>query len=653
MTQQQAEARLSVKRLKDEYAAFKEEAGETVEANEKMSVSLTKALGVIGGVTALKNFATELVNVRGQFQQLEIAFSTMLKSKEKADKLMSELVDIAAKTPFDLQGVASSAKQMIAYGSSAENVGDELVMLGNVAAGVGSQLSEIAYLYGTLRTQGRAYAVDIRQFAGRGIPIYEELAKVLGVTKDEVSGLVKEGKVGFKEVEQAFKNMTSESGIYYNLMQEQSKSLTGQLSNLGDAWDTMLNEIGKDTQGIASAGISGLKGLIENYETVGKILIGLIATYGTYKTALIVVRIAQDTLTARMEFAILVTKAQMIAQKALNTVMKANPYVLVATVLAGLVATMWAFHDSTTASEKAQQKFNEEQKNFANQEEERKKKIEELIRVIQDETETEFSKIKAYEELQRYSPALSSAYTREQLAVLNLAEANKELNKERDKNSYENILKNIQQWEEKIKSLNASLKNAGQGAPLIASQIESAKANLNKWKSALSEYNRLKKETEENSKPVEVKLMEARSNREQIIREYNIARQILQEEQEKIKNFPFATIPIDVQIRFNNAQAALKGIDGTISGLESQREASEKTYQQAYKEAKAVYEAKLKAVEDAKKGTESAYKKAVEELEAAEKSYKSLGGVTGDTLTKQENQAKKDAERQKKEQQTD
>lgn len=651
LTQQQAEARLSVKRLKDEYAAFKEEAGETVEANEKMSVSLTKVLGVIGGVTALKNFATELVNVRGQFQQLEIAFSTMLKSKEKADKLMSELVDIAAKTPFDLQGVASSAKQMIAYGSSAENVGDELVMLGNVAAGVGSQLSEIAYLYGTLRTQGRAYAVDIRQFAGRGIPIYEELAKVLGVTKDEVSGLVKEGKVGFKEVEQAFKNMTSESGIYYNLMQEQPKSLTGQLSNLGDAWDTMLNEIGKDTQGIASAGISGLKGLIENYETVGKILIGLIATYGTYKTALIVVRIAQDTLTARMELAILVTKAQMIAQKALNTVMKANPYVLVATVLAGLVATMWAFHDSTTASEKAQQKFNEEQKNFANLEEERKKKIEELIRVIQDETETEFSKIKAYEELQRYSPALSSAYTREQLAVLNLAEANKELNKERDKNSYENILKNIQQWEEKIKSLNASLKNAGQGAPLIASQIESAKANLNKWKSALSEYNRLKKETEENSKPVEVKLMEARSNREQIIREYNIARQILQEEQEKIKNFPFATIPIDVQIRFNNAQAALKGIDGTISGLESQREASEKSYQQAYKEAKAVYEAKLKAVEDAKKGTESAYKKAVEELEAAEKSYKSLGGVTGDNLTKQENNAKKDAERKKKEQQ--
>ena len=109
---------------------------------------------------------------------------------------MDRLIDTAAKTPFDLSGIASSAKQMLAYGSTVDNVVDELVMLGNVASGVGAPLQDIAYLYGTLRTQGRAFTVDIRQFAGRGIPIYEELAKVLGVTKDEVSCLVTEGKVG-------------------------------------------------------------------------------------------------------------------------------------------------------------------------------------------------------------------------------------------------------------------------------------------------------------------------------------------------------------------------------------------------------------------------------------------------------------------------
>lgn len=498
LTQQQAEARLSVKRLKDEYTAFKEEAGETVEANEKMSMSLTKVLGIIGGTTALKNFVSELINVRGEFQQLEIAFSTMLKSKEKANQLMSELVDIAAKTPFDLQGVASSAKQMLAYGSSAENVGNELVMLGNVAAGVGSQLSEIAYLYGTLRTQGRAYAVDIRQFAGRGIPIYEELAKVLGVTKDEVSSLVSEGKVGFKEVEQAFKNMTSESGIYYNLMEEQSKSLTGQLSNLGDAWDTMLNEIGKNTQGIASAGITGLKGLIEHYETVGKIIIGLIATYGTYKTVLFVTKIAQDTLTARMELAIIVTKAQAVAQAALNTVMQANPYVLVATMLAGLITTLWAFHDGATAASAAQDRLNKSQAEFTEREEERKRKVEELIRVIQDKNETELAQIQAYDELKRYSPALAEAYTREQLATLDLAKANKTLNKERDKNQYDEITQNIQQAEQAIQRLRKQMENASKSpnsaseVSFITGQLRSAEADLQQWKKALDELNKAK-----------------------------------------------------------------------------------------------------------------------------------------------------------------
>lgn len=498
LTQQQAGARLSVKQLKDEYAAFKEEAGETVEVNEKMSVSLTKVLGVIGGATALKNFVTELVNVRGQFQQLEIAFSTMLKSKEKADKLMAELVDIAAKTPFDLQGVASSAKQMLAYGSSAENVGDELVMLGNVAAGVGSQLSDIAYLYGTLRTQGRAYAVDIRQFAGRGIPIYEELAKVLGVTKDEVSGLVKEGKVGFKEVEQAFRNMTGESGIYYNLMQEQSKSLTGQLSNLGDAWDTMLNEIGKGTQGIASIGISGAKMLIENYETIGKVLIGLIATYGTYKAALLVSTIAQDALTARMEFAIIVTKAQAVAQAALNTVMNMNPYVLVTTAVVGLISAMWALNSGTTAEASAQERLNKAQQDFAQQEENRKQKIDSLIRIIQDKNETDLAQVQAYEELKRYSPALAEAYTREQLATLDLAKANKTLNEERDKNQYEEITQNIQQAEAAVERLRKQMEDASKSpnsaseVPFITGQLRSAEADLQQWKKALDELNKAK-----------------------------------------------------------------------------------------------------------------------------------------------------------------
>lgn len=479
LTQQQAEARLTVKKLKDEYAAFKEEAGETVEANEKMSVSLTKVLGVIGGVTALKNFVTELVNVRGQFQQLEIAFSTMLKSKEKADKLMSELVDIAAKTSFDLQGVASSAKQMLAYGSSAESVGDELVMLGNVAAGVGSQLSEIAYLYGTLRTQGRAYATDIRQFAGRGIPIYEELAKVLGVTKDEVSGLVTAGKVGFKEVEQAFKNMTSESGIYYNLMQEQSKSLTGQLSNLGDAWDTMLNEIGKDTQGIASSGISAVKGLIENYETVGKVLLGLIATYGTYKTALIVTRITQDALTTRMELAILVTKAQTVAQKALNLAMSVNPYAAIATVVVVTSAALLNYASNLDKCKKGIDAYNKSVEEATRKEAEHKEEIEKLLSVAQDEQSSTEDRKEALIRLEQKYPDIFKKYKTEADMLRDILNIKKQINEEDERRRNVSDQEELNRLNAEINKLNEAIKSASQsGAGLSVQSLVNEKNNL-------------------------------------------------------------------------------------------------------------------------------------------------------------------------------
>lgn len=627
LTQQHAEARLSVKRLKDEYSAFKEEAGETTDANEGMSLSLTKVLGVIGGVTALKGFVSELINVRGQFQQLEIAFSTMLKSKEKADKLMGELVDIAAKTPFDLQGIASSAKQMLAYGSSAENVGDELVMLGNVAAGVGSQLGDLAYLYGTLRTQGRAYAVDIRQFAGRGIPIYEELAKVLGVTKDKVSELVKEGKVGFKEVEQAFKNMTSESGIYYNLMEEQSKSLTGQLSNLGDAWDSMLNEIGKNTQGIASSGISALKGLIENYETVGKVLLGLIATYGTYKTATLALWVIEQARARTLLTGIASTKALTAAQAALNIVMKANPYVLVATTLAGVVAAMWAFHDSATESEKAQERLNKKQEEAVKIAEEHKVKIDKLIDSSRDLSLSDLQRGQSLADLRQEYPKIFAQYDIESIKLADILKLKQQIaeedarragekkeqdfvNLESEIARYENMLKSLsgQQgvygYVEKLKELRAErdilLKERGKG---ISEQFISSLKEID-----ISEFDRYISELEKRIKG--------------------------KGEDGKVK----MRLPIDVKGSLSDeALFEVKDIKTLIDTAKSTRqsriEAPQKqtTYQDDLAKAKLDWETAKKGYESLIKdqnATTEQVKKAREEMEAKEKAYKELGGTT-------------------------
>lgn len=234
-----------------------------------------------------KRISSEIVSVYGTFQQLGIAFKTMLHDGEKANKLMGELINFAAITPFNLIDVGKGAKQLLAYGTKVESIKTELEMLGNVASGVSVPLGDLIYLYGTLRSQGRAYAVDIRQFAGRGIPIYAELAKVLNVNVSEVNKLVEAGRVGFPEVERAFQNMTNKGGMFFNLMEEQSKSVTGKISNLKDKLDVMFNDIGQGNDGLINGAIDGASSLVDHYKEIGTVLGALIALYGIHKTALI------------------------------------------------------------------------------------------------------------------------------------------------------------------------------------------------------------------------------------------------------------------------------------------------------------------------------------------------------------------------------
>lgn len=301
--------------------------------------NMASAMGGLLSIGAAKEFIGELTRVRGEFQQIEVAYTTMLKSRTAASQLMSESVSLAAKTPFGLMDVATSTKQLVAYGVEAKVVTSTIEMLGNVAAGVGSNIGDIAYLYGTLKTQGRAFQQDINQFTNRGIPIIAELAKQFGVAESEVKKLVENGKVGFPQIEKAFKSLTSESGIFYNLMREQSKTLTGQLANLGDAWDSMLNNIGKNNEGLLSDGISLATNLVENYEKVIEVVEQLIIVYGAYKAATIVTTIIQQTQALGSLTAAL--KSATGAQSLFNLVGKANP---VGLIVAGITAAISAFY---------------------------------------------------------------------------------------------------------------------------------------------------------------------------------------------------------------------------------------------------------------------------------------------------------------------
>lgn len=246
-------------------------------------------LAQLGAAYSLKEFASKVANVRGEFQQLEVAMETMLQSKSKAEALMSQMVQTAATTPFDLLQVASGAKQLLAYGLEAEKVNDTLIRLGDIAAGLSVPLGDLVYLYGTTMTQGRLYTQDFNQFVGRGIPLVGELAKQFDVAESEVRELVEEGKVGFPEIQKVIENLTNEGGMFGGLMEKQSHTIAGQINNIEDSFDMMFNEIGQNSEGVINSALSGVSTLAENYETVAGAIGTLVASYGVYKASVMAV----------------------------------------------------------------------------------------------------------------------------------------------------------------------------------------------------------------------------------------------------------------------------------------------------------------------------------------------------------------------------
>ena len=331
---------------------------------EQMFKRATSGALAFFSVAKATDFVKSMATVHGEFQAIEIALSTILGSEEKAMGLVAQLKDTAAKTPFDMKGVASGAKMLLAYGESADTVNDTLIKLGNIAAGLSQPLGDIVYLYGTTMTQGRLYTQDLNQFAGRGVPMIRELAKEFGVAESEVKKLVEEGKVGFPEVQRVVENLTNETGMFYNLMERQSAAVTGKISNLEDAWASALDEMGQSSEGFLYSGIEGATYLVEHYETVLKILGTLITAYGSYKAALIAINVVQKVSATIEATRALLAQTQMLrratqAQILFNQAVKANPYVLAFSALTTLVSALVLFTNNSDKAAIAQEKLNQ------------------------------------------------------------------------------------------------------------------------------------------------------------------------------------------------------------------------------------------------------------------------------------------------------
>lgn len=425
---QQARNRLEVRKLTREYKDFSSGTNNADEIVKSLTDSLKRTAAEIGGLVAIKKFGSDVIEATGKMQQLQVALSTILQDKTKADQLIAEIVQFAAKTPFNLDDVAEGAKQLLAYGSSADKVIEELSMLGDVASGLQIPIGQLIYLYGTLRTQGRAMTVDIRQFAGRGIPIYEELAKVLGVSKDQVGELVKEGKVGFKEVEQAFKNMTSEGGKFANLMENSAGTWPQRLSNIEDTLFQKMNEFGNKYKEVFEFGIGTAEDLVESLDDVLSIMGGLIAAYGTYKAALIAAAVAQKAVgfvesirligMYRKELGLATA-----AQQAFNLASKSNVYVTLLAALVGIGTAIYMFTKRTNEATAAQETLNSVNKKADEEFSKQAATVDRLSGVLKSETSSLDQKKKALSDLQTIIPSYNASLNEEGRLINNNTEA--------------------------------------------------------------------------------------------------------------------------------------------------------------------------------------------------------------------------------------
>ena len=485
LTQQQAEARLSVKKLRDEYSLYKSDAKGVTEANEGITISWKKALAVIGGAGVLKALGSEIIRVRGEFQAADTAIQTLLGSKEKADALMVQVREYAKISPLEFSDVTAATQMMLGFNIEAERVPRYLQAIGDVSMGNTQKFNSLTLAFSQMSAAGKLMGQDLNQMINAGFNplqmIAEKTGKSIATLKDEMS----KGAISAEMVQQAFIDATSAGGRFYNMSENASKEINGQLSMMQDAWDSVFNELGQKSEGVIMDGIQMTTSLIENYETVGKVLAGLVVTYGTYRTAVMLVTAAENGHSA----ATLIMRGRiLLAQKAqalLNATMLKNPYVLLATVAIGAASAVWAFSKRTTEAQEVQERYNASKEDAIRKEESHRQEIQRLISVAGDEAEATANRNAAIESLKKAYPGIIEKYIDEEGHLTNLIQLQKDLNEEQSKRKKESN-------QEKLASINVKVRNQEE----YVSGMSGSKEAINEANDVLKELQRQQKEAQ-------------------------------------------------------------------------------------------------------------------------------------------------------------
>ena len=403
--------------------------------------TLSQFKGLVIGyfsVDALKNFVSQIINVRGQLESLQVIFENIA-GTEKGGKLFRDIKDWTFTTPMQITDTTRAGQTLLAFGTDVSNVMPIIKELGDIATGDSERFSALTLAYAQMSSAGKLMGQDLLQMVNAGFNPLQVISEKTGKSMSELRKEMQAGAISSKMVQDAFADAAAKGGKFYGTMDKISGKIKGQMSNLKDAVTRQLDSIGSSNEGIISKGISSVRYLVDNFDELGHIIIGLAATYGTYRAAAMLVTtinslqasgIGALTIAERLHYAAIVMTEK--AQSLLNKTMLANPYVAAATAIAALSAALITSANDADKADSGIKAYKKSLDAATKAEQEHKEKIDNLISVAEDEQASTDDRRKALVRLETAYPGIFKKYKTEEDMLRNILKIKRDIAAEDD-----------------------------------------------------------------------------------------------------------------------------------------------------------------------------------------------------------------------------
>lgn len=370
---------------------------------------LAQTLALTFGTGAIISFGRSVIQVRAEMQGLEASFTSLLQSGSKAKTLLAELTKFGVETPTELADLAKASQTLLSFGVSGEKIMPIIKQLGDISGGSGEKMQGLALAFAQMSSSGKLMGQDLLQMINQGFNPLQEISRTTGRSMKELKEAMSQGAISVDMVADAFRTATEEGGLFYKNLEGQSATLRGQLGQLSDAYTQMLNKIGESSEGVISTGISVVTSLINHYETIGKILLTLVATYGAYKAAVIAVAAVQKVLAIRSEVAAFISLAKSItgakdAMLLFNVATASNPIGAILAVVTATATALYLFADGADKATVAQKAMADVEKTTSEEMAKQTAQIKSLQRQIHDNTLAIDARRSAIKKLQEIAP---------------------------------------------------------------------------------------------------------------------------------------------------------------------------------------------------------------------------------------------------------